>query len=216
MARAITIEIKDRQVAERVHGLAQYTRGRRFDERAVRLPSGLIRAIRDVLGSRMATRYDAIVIGTGQAGPRGATAAGAGLSVAIVERKRFGGTCVNTGCIPTKTHGGERLCRAHGARARREFGVDVDGRVRVDMQRVKARKDADRRGVARRARAVAAAARRTARVYEGHARFESPHDVRVGDDVLERRADLHQRRRPRARARTCRASTRSPTSPTAR
>ncbi len=49
------------------------------------------------------TNYDAIIIGTGQAGPfLAGRLAGAGMKVAIIERKLFGGTCVNTGCIPTK------------------------------------------------------------------------------------------------------------------
>jgi pyruvate/2-oxoglutarate dehydrogenase complex dihydrolipoamide dehydrogenase (E3) component len=89
----------------------------------------------------MATTYDAIIIRTGQAGPflaRRLTAAG--MKVAIIDRKLFGGTCVNTGCIPTKT----MVASAYAARiARRasEFGVVV-GAVSVDMKRVKARKDA--------------------------------------------------------------------------
>src|SRR5947209_1183068 len=90
----------------------------------------------------MADAYDAIIIGTGQAGPPlAARLAGAGMKVAIIERKLFGGTCVNTGCIPTKT----LVASAYAARmARRaaEFGVSVGGPVGVDMKTVKARKDA--------------------------------------------------------------------------
>src|SRR5262245_15048415 len=90
----------------------------------------------------MATRYDAIIIGTGQAGPSLAgRLTAAGMKVAIVERGLFGGTCVNTGCIPTKT----LIASAYAARmARRaaEFGVTLDGGVHVDMKQVKARKDA--------------------------------------------------------------------------
>src|ERR1700676_4814755 len=90
----------------------------------------------------MSTVYDAIVIGTGQAGPSLARRlAGAGMKVAIVERKLFGGTCVNTGCIPTKT----MIASAHAAhmvRRASEFGVDAPDGVHVDMKRVKARKDA--------------------------------------------------------------------------
>ena len=86
-------------------------------------------------------RFDDIVIGTGQAGPHLASRlAGAGRKVAIVERKLFGGTCINTGCIPTKT----MVASAYAARmARRgaEFGVTIGGAVSVDMRRVKARKD---------------------------------------------------------------------------
>src|SRR5689334_4666089 len=91
----------------------------------------------------MATEaFDAIVIGTGQAGPSLAVRmAGAGRRVAIVERKRFGGTGVNNGCIPTKTLIASARA-AHVARDAARFGVAVDGPVRVDMPRVKARKDA--------------------------------------------------------------------------
>src|SRR6516162_7861066 len=88
----------------------------------------------------MAT-YDAIVIGTGQAGPSLAgRLAGAGMSVAVVERKLFGGTCVNTGCIPTKTMVASAYA-AHMVRRAAGFGVDAGGPVTVDMKRVKARKD---------------------------------------------------------------------------
>src|SRR5437762_5084427 len=130
----------------------------------------------------MTTAYDSIIIGTGQAGPSLAKRlAGAGMKVAIVERKLFGGTCVNTGCIPTKT----LVASAYAARmARRaaEFGVDVDG-VRVDMRRVKARKDAisgqSRIGVETGLKEMENCA-----VYEGHARFESPREVSVGADRI--------------------------------
>jgi len=85
--------------------------------------------------------YDAIVIGTGQAGPSLAVRmAGAGQRVAIIERDRFGGTCVNTGCIPTKTLVASAYA-AHMARRASEFGVQIEAPVTVDMQRVKARKD---------------------------------------------------------------------------
>src|SRR2546426_9527870 len=89
----------------------------------------------------MTTTYDAIIIGTGQAGPflaqRLATAR---MKVAIIERKLFGGTCVNTGCIPTKTMVANAYA-AHLVRRAADFGVDTGGAVRVDMKRVKARKD---------------------------------------------------------------------------
>src|SRR5262249_32617100 len=99
----------------------------------------------------MTASYDAIVIGAGQAGPfLAARLAAAGQKVAIVERKYFGGTCVNNGCIPTKT----MLASAYAARmAQRaaEFGVVLPGLPSVDMKRVKARKDAivtkDREGL---------------------------------------------------------------------
>src|SRR5207245_10676839 len=86
--------------------------------------------------------YDAIIIGTGQAGPALAERlAKAGMRVAIIERGKFGGTCVNNGCTPTKT----LVASAYVARlARRaaEYGVDISGPVKVDPVRAKARKDA--------------------------------------------------------------------------
>lgn len=131
----------------------------------------------------MTTAYDAIIIGTGQAGPSLAgRLAGAGMKVAIIERKLFGGTCVNTGCIPTKT----LVASAYAARmARRaaEYGVVIDGRVSVDMKKVKARKDEvsgrSRTGVESWLKKMA-----NCTVYEGHAHFESARDVRVGDTQL--------------------------------
>src|SRR5437868_14497067 len=85
--------------------------------------------------------FDAIIIGTGQAGPSlAARFAGAGKTVAIIERHKFGGTCVNTGCIPTKTLVASAYA-VHIARRGAEYGF-ATGDVRVDMTRVKARKDA--------------------------------------------------------------------------
>jgi len=131
----------------------------------------------------MSQRYDAIVIGTGQAGPSLARRlAGAGMSVAIVERGLFGGTCVNTGCIPTKTMVASAYA-AHLAFRSADFGVDLPGPPAVDMKRVRARKDAivnDNRG------GVASSLRGTSgvTVVQGHARFESSREVRVDDRVL--------------------------------
>ena len=89
-----------------------------------------------------AEQFDAIVIGTGQAGPSLAVRlAQAGKKVAILERKLFGGTCVNVGCIPSKTLIASARA-AHVARHGSAYGVMIDGPIRVDMQRVKARKDA--------------------------------------------------------------------------
>ena len=85
--------------------------------------------------------YDAIVIGAGQAGPPLAERLSqAGRRVAVIERHRMGGTCVNVGCIPTKTLVGSARV-AYYARRANEFGVEVGADVRVDMARVKARKD---------------------------------------------------------------------------
>ena len=90
----------------------------------------------------MSNAYDAIIVGTGQAGPSLAgRLSEAGMKVAIVERKLFGGTCVNTGCTPTKTMVASAYA-AHLARRAADFGVVIDGQVGVDMKKVKARKDA--------------------------------------------------------------------------
>src|SRR5208283_4165569 len=87
----------------------------------------------------MAT-YDAIIIGTGQAGPALARRmAGLGMQVAVIERGRFGGTCINTGCTPTKTLVASAYA-AHVARRGADYGLSA-GDVKVDMKRVKARKD---------------------------------------------------------------------------
>ncbi len=89
----------------------------------------------------MEKHYDAIVIGTGQAGPALAGRMNQeGMKVAIIERKLVGGTCVNVGCIPTKTLVGSARV-AYLARRAKEFGVEIDGTIGVDMVRVKARKD---------------------------------------------------------------------------
>jgi len=89
----------------------------------------------------MNTSFDAIVIGAGQAGPSLAVRlAGAGLKTALVEREHLGGTCVNDGCIPTKTLVASARA-AHVARHAAEFGVNIQGPVSVDMKAVKARKD---------------------------------------------------------------------------
>lgn len=132
----------------------------------------------------MSRRFDAVVIGTGQAGPSLAVRlAGAGKKVAIVERKRFGGTCVNNGCMPTKTLVASAYA-AHLARRAADYGVMLDTPPRVDMKRVKARKDV----VANTATAnVEKWLKGTANltVIEGHARFESANTISVNGDILE-------------------------------
>ncbi len=131
----------------------------------------------------MVTTFDASIIGTGQAGPYLASRlTAAGMTVAVIERKLFGGTCVNTGCIPTKTMVASAYA-AHLARRAGDFGVVVGGGVSVDMKRVKARKDAisgqSRTGVEKWLRGM-----ERCTVYQGHARFESPHEVSVGEQRL--------------------------------
>jgi pyruvate/2-oxoglutarate dehydrogenase complex dihydrolipoamide dehydrogenase (E3) component len=126
--------------------------------------------------------YDAIVIGTGQAGPSlTRRLAASGMQVAIVERKLFGGTCVNTGCIPTKTMVASAYA-AHMARRAGEFGIGA-GPVTVDMKRVKARKDAIS-GQSRTGVESWLKNQPNCTVYEGHARFESSREVSVGDARL--------------------------------
>ena len=86
------------------------------------------------------SKFDAIIVGAGQAGPSLAgRLTAAGRKVAMIERKLFGGTCVNTGCIPTKTLVASAYV-AHKARTASEYGINA-GPVTVDMKAVKARKD---------------------------------------------------------------------------
>src|SRR5882757_6274050 len=131
----------------------------------------------------MAKAYDAIIIGTGQAGPSLARRlAAAGKTVAVIERGAFGGTCVNTGCIPTKT----LIASAHAAHAARrapDFGVVLEAPVRVDMPGVKARKD----GISGQWRTAVEQSLKTLEnctVYQGHGRFVASHEVQVGGTLL--------------------------------
>jgi pyruvate/2-oxoglutarate dehydrogenase complex dihydrolipoamide dehydrogenase (E3) component len=128
------------------------------------------------------TSYDAIIIGTGQAGPFLASRlTRAGQTVAIVERHLVGGTCVNTGCIPTKTMVASAYV-AHTARRAGEFGIEA-GTVRVDMKRVMARKEE----ISRKSRTGVESWLKQMEhctFYHGHARFESPREVSVGPERL--------------------------------
>ncbi|MBJ7341325.1 FAD-containing oxidoreductase [Mycolicibacterium sp.] len=131
----------------------------------------------------MATRFDAIIVGAGQAGPPLAgRLTAAGHSVAVIERKLVGGTCVNYGCIPTKTLVASAHT-AHTARRGAEYGIST-GAVAVDMAKVKARKDRimldDRHGVESWLEGMEGCT-----LIRGHARFEGPHTIRVDDQVLE-------------------------------
>lgn len=129
-------------------------------------------------------KFDAIIIGTGQAGPSlAARLSAAGMAVAIIERHKFGGTCVNTGCTPTKT----LIASAHAAHVARrgaDYGFVVNGDVRIDMKRVKARKDEvagrSNKGVEEWLRGL-----KHCTVIQGHARFQSSRSVVVNDEVLE-------------------------------
>ena len=127
--------------------------------------------------------FDAIIIGSGQAGPSLAfRLAAAGMKVAVAERNLVGGTCVNTGCTPTKALVASAYA-AQMARRGAEYGVVTAGEVGVDMRRVKARKDAI---VAQSRDGLAAALDNAANIslFRGHARFVSPREVEIGDERL--------------------------------
>lgn len=130
----------------------------------------------------MTERFDAIIVGAGQAGPPLAgRLTEAGQTVAVIERKLVGGTCVNYGCIPTKTLVASAHA-AHLARRGAEYGVST-GHVSVDMAKVKARKDkivhGDREGVESWLEGMDGCT-----FIRGHARFSDPHTIRVDDRVL--------------------------------
>jgi pyruvate/2-oxoglutarate dehydrogenase complex dihydrolipoamide dehydrogenase (E3) component len=131
----------------------------------------------------MTETFDTIIVGAGQAGPSLAgRMTGAGKTVALIERHLFGGTCVNTGCIPSKTLIASAEV-AHQVRRAADFGVRISGEISIDMPAVKARMNAvvsnSRNGVEKWLRGMPGCS-----VYLGHARFESPHEIRVGDVLL--------------------------------
>jgi pyruvate/2-oxoglutarate dehydrogenase complex dihydrolipoamide dehydrogenase (E3) component len=131
----------------------------------------------------MADKFDAIIVGAGQAGPPLAgRLTEAGQTVAVIERKLVGGTCVNYGCIPTKTLVASAHA-AHVARRGAEYGVGT-GEINIEMTTVKARKDkivrGDREGVESWLDGMTGCT-----FIRGHARFESPHTIRVDGRVLE-------------------------------
>ena len=131
----------------------------------------------------MPTSFDALIIGTGQAGPAlAARLSGAGMKVAVVERHKFGGTCVNDGCTPTKAMVASAYA-AHMARRALEYGVLVAGEPRVDMQRVKARKDAI---VGKSSQNVEqwVEGLKDATVFRGHARFTGKNSISVNGEKL--------------------------------
>jgi pyruvate/2-oxoglutarate dehydrogenase complex dihydrolipoamide dehydrogenase (E3) component len=128
-------------------------------------------------------QFDAIIVGAGQAGPSLAgRLAQAGRKVAIVERKLFGGTCVNTGCTPTKTLIASAYV-AHKARTADSYGIQVAGPVKADMKAVKARKDSvllkSRNGIETWLRGM-----ENCTVFTEHARFVSPTQMSVGGDLI--------------------------------
>ena len=129
------------------------------------------------------TRFDAIIIGAGQAGPSLARRlSAAGMSLAFIERGLFGGTCVNTGCMPTKTLVASAYA-AHLARRGADFGIELPAPPRIDIARVMGRAHTvtmnARAGVERSLREL-----KNCAVFQGHAAFEAPDTVRVGDERL--------------------------------
>ena len=131
----------------------------------------------------MTTHFDAIIIGSGQAGPSLAERLSkAGRKVAIIERENFGGTCVNNGCVPTKTMVASAYA-AHLARRALEYGVEIEGAIKVDMARVMARKDAivekSRSGVENWMMGLV-----NGEVYRGHARFTGPKTVSINGEII--------------------------------
>lgn len=146
----------------------------------------------------MTRKFDAIVIGGGQAGPSlAARIAGAGKSVAIIERHLFGGTCVNSGCTPTKTLiASARI--AYDARRAASYGIELPtAGVTVNMRAVQARKkqvvDASRTGLENWLRGL-----QNCTVYQGHARFESPRSVSIdGQELSSEQVFINVGGRPR-------------------
>lgn len=130
------------------------------------------------------TKFDAIIIGTGQAGPSLAARCGAeGLKTAVIEKGKFGGTCVNDGCTPTKTMVASAKA-AFMARRASDFGININGDISVDMRKVKERKDAivnqSNTGVENWMKNTP-----NLTVYEGHARFKSNNTVEVNGELLQ-------------------------------
>src|SRR5580698_9492311 len=131
----------------------------------------------------MSQQFDSIIIGAGQAGP---SLAGRltknGRRIAFVERSLFGGTCVNTGCIPTKTLVASAYA-AHMARRAADFGVQIDGKIHVDMKAVKARKESilakSRDGIESWLRGM-----ENCTVFHEQARFLSSHEIQAGTETL--------------------------------
>jgi pyruvate/2-oxoglutarate dehydrogenase complex dihydrolipoamide dehydrogenase (E3) component len=131
----------------------------------------------------MDKHFDAIIIGAGQAGPPLAgRLAQAGQRVAIIERKLFGGTCVNTGCIPTKAMVASAYA-AHMAQRANDYGVKIQGSIETDLKAVKARKDAisakSRDGIEKWLRGM-----KNCSVFHESARFDSSHSITVGSETL--------------------------------
>jgi pyruvate/2-oxoglutarate dehydrogenase complex dihydrolipoamide dehydrogenase (E3) component len=131
----------------------------------------------------MSQSFDALIIGAGQAGPPLAgRLTSAGMKVALIERHLFGGTCVNTGCTPTKTLVASAYA-AHLAHRAADYGVIIAGAIAVDMKRVKARADAVAANSRNSVEAWLCSMERLT-VFQGQAGFEDTNTLRVGDELL--------------------------------
>ena len=131
----------------------------------------------------MAQTFDAIVIGAGQAGPSlTSRLTASGMKVALIERDKFGGTCVNTGCTPTKTLVASAYA-AHLARRGADYGIVLDQPIRIDMRKVRSRAATvtanSSKGVENWLRNM-----KGCTVFQSSARFEGPKEVRVGAELL--------------------------------
>jgi len=145
----------------------------------------------------MSDSFDALIIGMGQAGPfLAGRLAGSGMKVAVVERDLFGGTCVNNGCTPTKA----MVASAYAAQVSRraaDYGVMAVGEPRVNLRRVKARKD-EIVGASRKGLEDWMSGLENGRVFRGHARFTGPRTVEVnGTELTAERIFLNVGGRPR-------------------
>src|SRR5207249_6614827 len=153
------------------------------------MQSSPLAAVSDILFWRnsywrsLPMKYDAIIIGSGQAGnPLAYRLADLGWSVALVEQKHLGGTCINTGCTPTKTMV-HRAQVAHYARNAARWGVNALN-VSVDLPKIVAQKDevvisfrgGQQKQVDKRPKL---------RLHRGHARFVGPHQLQVDGELLE-------------------------------
>src|ERR1700740_279045 len=131
----------------------------------------------------MTQNFDAIVIGAGQAGPSlAARLTASGMKVAVIERDKFGGTCVNTGCMPTKTLVASAYA-AHMARRGADYGVVIDQPVRIDMRKVRSRA-ATVSGNSSRNVETWLSGMTGWTVFHDAARFEGPKEVRVGAELI--------------------------------
>lgn len=131
----------------------------------------------------MPKHFDAAIIGTGQAGPSLANRLSqSGLKIAVIERGQFGGTCVNTGCMPTKTLVASAYA-AHMARRAAEYGVIVGEHVGIDMKKVKARKDDVSKNATRKVEEWLRSMEGCT-VLQGHARFVSANEIEVNGERI--------------------------------